>query len=100
MVMFRLSHMKRKHIKDSRRILNIPRGAIPLAVNVTEDKDVANQQYPEFLEETMFADHGTKVLITDPKADVYLERAKQQKLDKLKDKYEQWWEEPEGDPSY
>ena len=94
--------MIRKHTKGNQRILNIPRGVIPLAVNVTEDKDVANQQYPEFLEETMFADHGTKVLITDPKADVYLEqnRKKKEETEKLRNKYEQWFEEPEGDPSY
>ena len=30
--------------------------------------------YPEFLEETMFAEQGTKVLITDPASDVYLEQ--------------------------
>ena len=36
--------------------------------------------YPEFLEETMFAEQGTKVLITDPAADVLLEKARQRKL--------------------
>ena len=43
--------------------------------------------YPEFLEETMFAEQGTKVLITDPAADVLLEKARQRKL---KEKYPQW----------
>ena len=54
---------------------------------------MANQYpYPEFLEETMFAEQGTKVLITDPAADVLLEKAKQRKL---KEKYPQWVEEEE-----
>ena len=35
----------------------------------------------------MFADHGTRVLITDPAADVYMEQAR---LKKLKEKYPQW----------
>lgn len=43
--------------------------------------------YPEFLQETMFQDHGTKVLITNPEADKYLEQAKR---NKLKEKYPQW----------
>jgi hypothetical protein len=34
------------------------------------------EQYPEFLEETMFAEHGTRVLITDRAADDYLNRHK------------------------
>jgi len=33
------------------------------------------EHYPEFLEETMFAEHGTKVLITDRAADRYLDQA-------------------------
>lgn len=44
-------------------------------------------RYPEFLEETMFAEQGTKVLITDPAADRLLEQARQRKL---KEKYPQW----------
>ena len=44
-------------------------------------------EYPDFLQETMFEDHGTKVLITDPRADYYLEQAR---LQKLKEKYPQW----------
>lgn len=43
--------------------------------------------YPEFLQETMFEEQGTKVLITDPAADVYLEQARKRKL---KEKYPQW----------
>ena len=46
--------------------------------------------YPEFLQETMFEEQGTKVLITDPAADVYLEQARKRKL---KEKYPQWVEE-------
>ena len=49
---------------------------------------MANQYpYPEFLQETMFEEQGTKVLITDPAADVYLEQARKRKL---KEKYPQW----------
>ena len=43
--------------------------------------------YPEFLQETMFEEQGTKVLITDPAADVYLEQAHKRKL---KEKYPNW----------
>lgn len=43
--------------------------------------------YPEFLQETMFEEQGTKVLITDPAADVYLEQARKRKL---KEKYPNW----------
>ena len=43
--------------------------------------------YPEFLQETMFEEHGTKVLITDPAADVYLKEAQKRKM---KEKYPQW----------
>ena len=45
------------------------------------------ERYPDFLEETMFAEHGTRVLISDPTADVYLEQAR---MKKLKEKYPQW----------
>lgn len=49
---------------------------------------MANQYpYPEFLQETMFEEQGTKVLITDPRADVYLEQARKRKL---KEKYPNW----------
>lgn len=46
--------------------------------------------YPDFLQETMFQDHGTKYLITDPRADYYLDQARKQKL---KEKYPQWTED-------
>ena len=39
---------------------------------------MATQPNPEFLQETMFAEHGTKVLITNPAADKYLNKAKTQ----------------------
>ena len=48
-------------------------------------------RHPEFLQETMFAEQGTKVLITNPAADKY--------LDKVKDKYPQWVEEEEDSES-
>ena len=48
------------------------------------------ERYPEFLQETMFEDHGTKVLITDPAADQYMEEAKRRKEEKLKQQYPQW----------
>ena len=51
------------------------------------------ERYPDFLEETMFADHGTKVLISDPAADVYIEQYRKKKL---KEKYPQWVEEQEN----
>ena len=55
---------------------------------------MANQYpYPEFLQETMFEDHGTKVLITDPAADAYLDKARKQKQEEIKAKYPQWAEE-------
>ena len=48
---------------------------------------MATQPNPEFLQETMFADHGTKVLITNPQADKYLDMAS--KRPALK-KFQQW----------
>ena len=48
--------------------------------------------YPEFLQETMFQDHGTRVLITSPDADKYLEQSRKRKL---KEKFPQWVEEEE-----
>ena len=70
--------MTRKLTKAHRRILNTHRGDVAPVGNRIEDKDVAEartNKHPEFLEETMFAEHGTKVLITNPAADVYLEQA-------------------------
>ena len=90
--------MIRKHIKEILKTLNIQGRVILPIVNVIEDRAVAERmnRHPEFLEETMFAEHGTKVLITNPAADKYLEQAD---VEKLKEKYKQWTE-PEGDPSY
>ena len=91
--------MKRKHGRDNLKTLNIHGRVILPFVNVIEDRAVANEYpYPEFLQETMFAEHGTEVLITDPAADKYLADVK----DKMKDnpKFKQWIQEPEGDPSY
>lgn len=51
---------------------------------------MANNPNPEFLQETMFQDHGTKVLITNPLADKYLKMSED-----LKKKYPQWQEETE-----
>ena len=48
------------------------------------------ERYPDFLEETMFAEHGTRVLISDPSADVLLEKHRKMKL---KEKYPQWTED-------
>ena len=48
---------------------------------------MATQPNPEFLQETMFADHGTKVLITDPKSDLFLKKASEKKAPQ---KYSQW----------
>ena len=49
--------------------------------------------YPEFLQETMFQEHGTKVLITSPDADKYLE---QSRIKKLKEKFPQWEDNTEN----
>ena len=49
---------------------------------------MATQPNPEFLQETMFADHGTKVLITNPLADKYLDMAAKQ--NRVPEKYSQW----------
>ncbi len=37
---------------------------------------MANSPNPEYLSEVMFQEHGTKVLITNPAADVYLNHKK------------------------
>ena len=76
-------------------------GVILHIVNLTEVKVVAERmnRHPEFLQETMFKEHGTRVLIKNPEADKYLDQAAKQK--NLKDKYPQWHnEEPPGEPSY
>ena len=48
---------------------------------------MATQPNPEFLQETMFEEHGTRVLITNPQADKYLDMAARKQ--NLK-KYSQW----------
>ena len=42
----------------------------------------------DFIEEVMFAEHGTRVLISDPAADRYLEEAKRRQL---KEKMHEDW---------
>ena len=37
---------------------------------------MANNPNPEYLSEVMFQEHGTKVLITNPASDVYLNHKK------------------------
>ena len=51
-----------------------------------------SNRHPEFLQETMFEEHGTRVLITNPQADQYLDkhREQQEKMKKLKEKYSNW----------
>ncbi len=55
---------------------------------------MATQPNPEFLQETMLADHGTKVLITNPLADKYLDMASKDK--RIPKKYQQWCGGKEG----
>tara|TARA_B110000444_G_C18741054_1_gene548039 strand:- start:333 stop:530 length:198 start_codon:yes stop_codon:yes gene_type:complete len=58
--------------------------------------DERMNKHPEFLQETMFQDHGTKVLITNPKSDVYLNASKDEtrpNSDRIKEKYSQWRED-------
>lgn len=60
---------------------------------------MANNPNPDFLSEVMFQEHGTRVLITNPAADQYLEKHRQQKLkiqqteDRLKSQYPQWFDQ-------
>jgi len=49
-----------------------------------------SNKHPEFLQETMFQEHGTKVLITNPGADKYLDQYSEDQKRKLKEKYPQW----------
>ena len=61
--------------------------------------DNRSNRHPEFLQETMFQEHGTRVLITNPAADQYLDQsAEAKKREEIRQKYEQWVE-PEEDPS-
>ena len=51
---------------------------------------MANNPNPEFIQEIMEEDFGTRVLITDPKSDIYLEQYRKRQL---KQKFPQWFEE-------
>ena len=58
--------------------------------------DERMNKHPEFLQETMFQEHGTKVLITNPKADAYLDASRDSSkpnADRIKEKYSQWQED-------
>ena len=46
-------------------------------------------RHPEFLQETMFEEHGTRVLITNPAADKYLDQAAKRR----QERYAQWLED-------
>ena len=55
---------------------------------------MANNPNPEVIQEIMFEEQGTRVLITDPAADYYLDEHKRKKL---KEKYnEDWFVEDDG----
>ena len=57
-------------------------------------------KHPEFLQETMFEEHGTKVLITNPKADAYLNASRntsKSDADRIKEKFPQWQEDVDLD---
>ena len=48
----------------------------------------------------MFSEHGTKVLITNPRADAYLDAAREQRIEKenrIKEKFPQWDEDTESE---
>ena len=49
---------------------------------------MANNPHPDFIQEIMEKDHGTRVLITDPAADRYLEEHKKRKL---RQKFNEYW---------
>ncbi len=73
----------------------MPREVILLNANLTEVKvvDERMNRHPEFLQETMFAEQGTKVLITNPAADKYLDAASKNR----KEKFSQWEESSEDE---
>ena len=57
---------------------------------------MSNSPYPEFLSEVMFEEHGTRVLITNPAADVYLnhkKRVESEQEEKFKEKFPQWFDD-------
>ena len=62
--------------------------------------DERMNKHPEFLQETMFEEHGTKVLITNPKADAYLNASRnisKSDADRIKEKFPQWQEDVDLD---
>ena len=54
---------------------------------------MANSPNPEFIQEIMERDYGTRVLITDPKSDTYLEQARKLKMKQIKRQFPQWVDE-------
>ena len=51
---------------------------------------MANNPIPDQVQKIMEEDHGTAVLITDPKADAYLARAHKMKYGVAQDRMEKW----------
>ena len=49
---------------------------------------MSNNPNPDFISEIMFEEHGTRVLITDPASDRYLEEHRKRQLKK---KFHQDW---------
>ncbi len=92
--------MIRRLIRVHQRILNTHHEGDVLVGNRTGGKAVAEEprtnRHPEFLEETMFAEHGTKVLITNPAADQYLDKhSREEEKRKIQQKaeYAKWQED-------
>ena len=61
---------------------------------------MAQQPNPEFLSEYMNQAHGTKVLITNPKADYYLDQYAKGKKEDIPEKYQKWCGGPGGWDDY
>ena len=57
---------------------------------------MSNNPNPEFIQEIMEKDYGTRVLITNPNSDKYLEQYRKRK--ELEQKFHQDWFD--GDSSY
>ena len=49
-----------------------------------------SNRHPEFLQETMFEEHGTRVLITNPAADKYLNDRQEDVDPKKKEQRDRW----------
>ena len=49
-----------------------------------------SNRHPEFLQETMFEEHGTRVLITNPAADKYLNDGQEDVDPKKKEQRDRW----------